>query len=92
MSDNVKIMERELKKIQKNFLKQIDNYKNFIRQSEQDAPIEVLCLPKDILGILRREGINRVYELTSRDFTKIKGFGSVRLGLLQAALDKFVLI
>lgn len=89
VSDNDKIMQRELKKIQKNLTKQINNYKNFIRQCELDAPIEVLCLPNDILGILRREGVSRVFHLSGRDFTKIKGLGSVRIGILKAALDKF---
>lgn len=89
MDDNEKIMQRELKKIQKKFLKQINSYKDFIRQCELDAPIEVLCLPNDILSILHREGITRVFHLSGRDFTKIKGLGHVRLGILQTSLDKF---
>lgn len=89
LSDNEKVMDRELKKIQKNFLKQINSYKNFIRQCELDAPLEVLCLPDAILTILRREGINRVFDLTGRDFAKIKGLGAVRIGILQTALAKF---
>lgn len=84
------IMRKEMKRIQKNFLKQIDSYKNFIRQCELDAPIEVLCLPKDILGILRREGYVRVADIERADLTKIKGFGRARVAILQTCLDKFL--
>ena len=87
--DNDAVMAKELKKIQKNFFKQINSYKDFIRQCELDAPIEVLCLPTALLGILKREGINRVFDLTGRDLAKIKGVGLTRLIALKTSLDKF---
>lgn len=88
ISKNEKIMKRELKKIGKNFLKQVETYQNFIRQSELDLPIEVLCLPSAILTILKREGVSRVFHLSGRDLTKIKGLGGSRLGILQTSLNK----
>lgn len=88
ISKNEQIMEKELKKIQKNFFKQISNYKDYIRQCELDLPIEVLCLPSAILNILKREGISRVFHLSGMDFTKIKGLGSNRIALLQTSLNK----
>lgn len=86
---NEKLMRKEMEKIQKNFLKQIDSYKNYIRQCELDAPVEVLCLPNDILGILKRNGFIRVTDIKSGDLTKIKGLGRTRLAILQSCLDKF---
>lgn len=88
ISKNDQVMEKELKKIQKNFFKQISNYKNYIRQCELDLPIESLCLPTTILNILKRHGISRVFHLSGLDFTKIKGLGSSRLTMLQSRLDK----
>ena len=87
---NDKIMRKEMKRIQKNFFKQIDNYKNFIRQCELDAPIEVLCLPKDILGILKRGGYVRVADIERADLTKIKGLGRTRIATLQTCINKFL--
>ena len=87
---NEKLMKKEMGKIQKNFLKQIDSYKNYIRQCELDAPIAVLCLPNDILGILKRNGFIRVAHIQGVDLTKIKGLGATRLSILQASLDKFL--
>jgi DNA-directed RNA polymerase alpha subunit len=88
ISKNEQIMKRELKKIGKNFLKQIETYQSFIKQSELDLPIEVLCLPSAILTILKREGISRVFHLSGRDLTKIKGIGGSRLSILQTSLNK----
>jgi hypothetical protein len=87
---NEKIMRKEMEKIQKNFLKQIDSYKNYIRQCELDAPIEVLCLPNEILNILKRNGFSRVANICAADLTKIKGLGQTRLAVLQSCLDKFL--
>jgi len=88
ISKNEQVMEKELKKIQKNFFKQISNYKDYIRQCELDLPIEALCLPSAILTILKREGITRVFHLAGRDLAKIKGIGQSRVAALQASLDK----
>lgn len=89
---NEKLMRREMRKIQNNFLKQIDNYKNYIRQCELDAPIEVLCLPNEILGIMKRNGLVRVTDVKGADLTKIKGLGRTRLAVLQSRLDQFFLV
>lgn len=90
VNKNELIMRKEMTKIQKNLFKQLDNYKRFIRQCELDAPIEVLCLPKDILTILRKNRLFRVFDLADLDLTKIKGLGNVRIGILQSKLDNFL--
>ena len=90
VKDNEKIMRKEMNKIQKNLFKQLDNYKRFIRQCELDAPIEILCLPKDILTILRKNSLSRIFQLTDLDLTKIKGLGAVRISILQAKLNDFI--
>ena len=87
-SKNELVMNRELKKIQKNFFKQVSNYKDYIRQCELDVPIEVLCLPSTILNILKRQNITRVFHLTGLDLAKIKGLGDSRIRTLQTSLNK----
>lgn len=89
-NENVKIMENEIRRIQKEFVKQVADYRKNIARLEQDAPIEVLCLPKDILTILHRNGISRVFDLTSDDFTKIKGLGDVRINTINVRLNLFL--
>lgn len=81
--------DKELQKIREEVLKKFQEYKKTIAYMAADAPIEILCLPKTIEGILLREGFLRVYDLFNCDFTKIKGFGDARIRDLTACLDKF---
>jgi len=88
--NNKLIMERELAKINKDFLESLYNYRSYIKKCEYDAPIDVLCLPKDILNILQRNGLVRVFDIIDLDLTKIKGLGSSRISHINTQLKKLV--
>lgn len=74
--------------VDKKLLESFENYNKFLHLCACDAPIGVLCLPKDIESILVRENITRVYDLLGRNLTKIKGLGKIRQFRLTACLDK----
>lgn len=76
--------------VDKKLLESFDNYNKFLRLCACDAPLGVLCLPKDIETILIRENITRVYDLLGRNLAEIKGLGKVRIYRLTACLDKFL--
>lgn len=76
--------------IDKRLMESFSNYNKFIQLCSCDAPLGVLCLPKDIETILLREGYTRVYDLLNANLTKIKGLGKVRCYRLAACLDKFL--
>lgn len=78
MDKNLEIMTSEMKKIQKGFVKSLSNYKKYIDKISLDAPIEILCLSKSTLKILKSNGFNRVSEISAYDLTKIKGIGDAR--------------
>jgi len=88
--DNSKVMNKEINRIKKGFLKQLNDYKKYIRTCELDAPIEVLCLPTAILTILRNNGFSRVIEIVGLDFTKIKGLGDTRILYIQSRISQFI--
>lgn len=88
--NNLEIMNNEIFKIKQEFFKNLLNYKEHIRKSETDAPIEVLCLPKNILGILIRSGYTRVSDIIGTDLTKIKGLGRVKIGQINTRLSQFL--
>lgn len=87
--NNLDIMNREMQKISKDFLKCVENYKNCIEKFSLDVPIQVLCLPENIQNILIRNNLFRVIDLTTRDLTKIKGLGSKKLGIIFFRLNEF---
>lgn len=89
MSDNVIINDKDMKKVKKELLKGVKNYHKIMAFMAADAPIGILCLPKDIETILCKEGCLRVYDLLNRDLTKIKGIGKRRIGQLTSRLDQF---
>lgn len=65
------------------------HYRKVLHYLEGNVPIQVLCLPKSIESKLLRAGFVRVYDLTSTDFTKIKGLGVKSLDILASRLDEF---
>ncbi len=87
--NNLLIMNREMAKIKKDFLNGLLGYRRYMETCQLDAPLEVLCLPKNILSILSRSGFTRVAEITSNDLTKIKGLGPVKLANLNSRLQEF---
>jgi len=86
---NLDIMNKELKRINQEFIQNINSYQNFIKQSQLDAPIEVLCLPNPIIKILLRNGCVRVFHILDLDLTKIKGLGSIKISLIKIRLNEF---
>lgn len=90
--DEVKIKKSIVKKINKKFLESLQNYRKMISYMVGDMPIGILCLPKNIENKLRKNGIDRVYDLFDRDLRKIKGIGKVGAGYITSSLDQFISI
>lgn len=86
-----KKMEHDLKmqKIKEEVLIKFEEYRKTMSYMAADAPIEILCLPSQILTPLLDHGLLRVYDLFDCDFTKVKGLGIARIRLLTTCLDKF---
>lgn len=83
---NLPDIEKEIKEeIQRGF----KAFKNTLAVMSGDAPISVLCLPKQIENALIQADCFRVYDLLERDLTKIKRLGPIRLRNLTSRLDEF---
>lgn len=69
-------------------------YRQTLSFLELNVPISVLCLGTAFDNLLKKEGINRVYDLTPfrDDFSKIKGLGKTRVDRLTASFYEFVSI
>lgn len=80
----------EIKKINQQLIKSLENYRKSLHFLSADAPIGVLCLSKGTEKALLDSGFDRIYDLFDCDFTKIKGIGKARIGELTASLDKFI--
>jgi hypothetical protein len=87
--DNTLDKEMILKKIREEVAERLKNYQKTMSYMAADAPLGVLCLPKEIENALINHGCLRVYDLFDRDFTEIKGLGVSRIKRLTAALDQF---
>jgi len=85
-----KIVDREMKKITKKLMDNLENYRKTVTFLTADCPIQTLCLPKTLENILIAAGCFRVYDLLNRDLAKIKGLGDSRLTLLTARLNEFL--
>jgi len=68
------------------FLKDLQHYRSVLGFLELDMPIQCLCLPTAIENILLDEKLNRAWDLTRHDLTKIKGLGKARIELISARL------
>lgn len=84
------LSESDIKKINKELLESLQNYRKTISFLAGDAPIEVLCLSKPIEKALISDGCLRVYDLFDRDLTKIKGIGKTRIRELTTSLNQFI--
>lgn len=81
--------EEKIKVIREEILKKFEDYRKTVNYMAADAPIGVLVLPEVIHNLLTENGCRRIYDLFDCDFTKIKGFGVVRIRYLTARLDEF---
>lgn len=75
--------------VSSDFKKDLAHYRKTLCYMEANVPIQVLCLPKVVENALIADGCIRVYDLISRDLTKIKGIGRTRIGDLTSRLDEF---
>lgn len=91
MSENDDIAESK-KDSQEKFQEDFAYYRRVMYFMGANIPIQCLCLPPQIEKILLADGCVRVYDLISRDLTKVKGLGKRRLDLLTSRLDEFVSI
>jgi len=88
--EKLKIYNEEVKKIAKNFVDSINNYKNHMDKSFLDVTIDVLCLPDNINTILKENKIYTVYDLKNSELTKIDGIGNKKLGIINFRLGQFL--
>lgn len=88
--EKLKIYNEEVKKIAKDFVDSINNYKKYIDKSFSDVTIDVLCLPNNINTILKENKIYTVYDLKNSELTKIDGIGSKKLGIINFRLSQFL--
>lgn len=78
------------KKIGKQVTESYEKYNKTMLYMTGDAPISILCLPKEIETPLLNYGCLRIYDLFDLDFTKVKGLGVSRIRNLTACLNEFV--
>ncbi len=81
-----------IKKINLQLTQSLETYRKTMSYMAGDAPLGVLCLPRVIETILIRNGVRRVYDLFSMDFTKIKGLGVTRRRDLTSSLNEFLAV
>ena len=79
----------EVKDSNEEFRDNLAHFRKTLCYMEANVPVQVLCLPKEVEKILLKEGFSRVYDLISKDLTKIKGIGKTRTELLASRLDEF---
>lgn len=79
-----------MQKIKENLLQNLKEYKKKMSYMTSDAPIAILCLPKEIERILSDSGCLRVYDLLDRDFTKIEGLGESGIRKLTTRFNEFI--
>lgn len=80
----------DLQKLKKELSKKFDQYQKTMRFMAADAPIAILCLPKQIEESLVSHGCFRVYDIFDLDFTKIKGLNDSRIRDITSRLDQFL--
>ncbi len=89
-----KIIDKEQEKLifqktNEELMKSLSTFRKTISYMTADAPIGVLCLPKEIENILTKNGFNRIYDIFDTDLTKVKGLGASRLRYLTSRLNEF---
>jgi hypothetical protein len=80
--------DQQMRKIKEEVLKKFEDYRKTLNYMAADAPIGILCLKPEVEKILLAHGLLRIYDLFDCDFTKIKGFGVVRIRYLTSCLDQ----
>lgn len=78
-----------IKKINEEFLKNVEEFSKTLNFMIADVPIQILCLDKKTENILLKNGFLRVYDLFNVELTEIEGLNDSRIGNLTASLDEF---
>lgn len=71
-------------------IKKLAEYRKTMAFMAGDAPISILGLPKNLEKVLLSNGLDRIYDLFDRDFTKIEGLSDVRISYLTTRIDEFL--
>lgn len=87
---DVVLQDEDIKKINKELAKSLQNYRQVINYMAADMPIGCLCLSRSTEKALVDAGVARVYDLFGLDLAEIKGLGAVRTRELTTCLDKFL--
>ncbi len=89
LSNNHIEQDMQLKKIKEEVLKKFVDYQKSMKYLAADAPIEILCLPKNIEKCLTDHGCFRVYEIFDLDLAKIENLSAPGLRNLTTSLNEF---
>ena len=89
-SDYAMVIDAHIHQIRAEALKKLEEYQKTVTYMAADAPISVLCLPKNIEKTLLRQGCLRVYDMIDRDLTKIEGLSDSAARHLAASLNQFL--
>ncbi len=82
--------DMQMTKIREELFKRLAQYHNVINIMAADAPLSVLCLPASVEKILSSNGLDRIYDLFSCDFTKIEGLSESRIRDLTSRVEQFL--
>jgi hypothetical protein len=90
MTDNVNVKEIAIKEVNKTLMTGLKDYRNVINFMSGDAPIGVLCLPRQLETKLVDKGFLRVYDLFDHDLAKIEGITDLNVTFLTSRLNQFL--
>jgi hypothetical protein len=90
MVNTLNLTKKQSNQASKKLKKCLDNYHKISILMAGDAPLQALCLPKNVETILLDNGYARIYELFNLDLTKIEGLSSAHIGDLTARLNEFM--
>lgn len=79
--DNADQLDRDLK-----------HYRHVLGFLGANAPIECLCLPKNINDLLRANKVTLVFDLIDCDIRDLNGIGRQKGDIIRARLDEFLSI
>lgn len=88
--DNSNLNNTDMVKIKEELLQSLSDYRKTLAYLACDVPIEVLCLEKSTIKILRNNGVLRVYDFFNCDLTKIEGFNDTIISDLTSRLNQFI--
>lgn len=81
--------ELHLQKIRKELSERFIEYQKTMKYLASDAPIQILCLPKNIEKFLLDNGCLRIYDVFNLDLTKIEGISESSLRDITSRFDQF---